>query len=77
MNIYKIIGHNIRGYREKINWTQEKLAVRTRLTVNYIGCVERCERKITIETMVKIAKTLKVEPNLLLIEESYKQDTLE
>jgi transcriptional regulator with XRE-family HTH domain len=75
MNIYKIIGHNIRGYREKINWSQEKLAVRSHLTTNYIGNIERAERKITIETLVKIAKILKIGPQLLLIQDSYKTDT--
>jgi transcriptional regulator with XRE-family HTH domain len=71
MNIYQIVGNNIRGFRNKKGWTQEKLAVRAELSINYMGYIERAEKKVTLETMVKIARTLRIHPNLLLIENAY------
>ena len=71
VNIYQIVGNNIRGFRNKKGWTQEKLAIRAEMNINYIGCIERAEKKVTLETMVKIARTLRIRPNLLLIENAY------
>ena len=71
VNIYQIVGNNIRGFRNKKGWTQEKLAIRAEMNINYIGCIERAEKKVTLETMVKIARTLRIHPNLLLIENAY------
>ena len=72
MDIYKIIGHNVRGYREKVGWSQEKLAVRTGLATNYIGCVERAEKKPSVDTLVTLGKALKVDPSAFLIRDSYR-----
>jgi transcriptional regulator with XRE-family HTH domain len=73
MDIRTIVGDNIRGYRHKLDFTQEKLAIRSGLHINYISSVERGERNIGIENVTKIAKALKIEPYKLLIHDSYKQ----
>jgi transcriptional regulator with XRE-family HTH domain len=73
MDIRIIVGDNIRGFRHKLDWSQEKLSVRAGLHINYISSVERGERNLGILNVVKIAKALKVDPNLLLIKDSYKK----
>jgi transcriptional regulator with XRE-family HTH domain len=64
----------VRGYREKLGWTQEKLAVRINTAPNYIGCIERAEKKPSIDTLVKIAKVLKIDPSHFLVKDSYKNE---
>jgi transcriptional regulator with XRE-family HTH domain len=55
-----MLGERIRAEREKLGWSQEKLAEKADLARNYIGNVERAEYKITVETLAKIAKALKL-----------------
>ncbi len=55
-----------------MEWTQEKLAVRVGLHNSYIGKVERGEATISITNLAKLAKVLKVTPQILLIENAYK-----
>lgn len=57
--IYQLLGEAIRVARKKAGFSQEELAEKVNLTRNYIGTIERAERKITLETLVKIAKALK------------------
>lgn len=59
-NLLKI-AENVRKYRTKINISQEKLAELCELHRTYIGQVERAEKNITIESLEKLAKALKVE----------------
>ena len=69
--IEKIVGRNIRGYRKKINWTQEKLAIRCKLHPQYISRLELGHERPTLRTLVKIAKELKIGVYLLLMSDSY------
>ena len=57
--IYKLLGEAIRVARKKAGLSQEELAEKVNLTRNYIGTIERAERKITLETLARIAKALK------------------
>ena len=57
-NIYKIVGDAIRTERLKAGLSQEQLAEKSNLARNYIGNIERAEKKITIETLWRIAKAL-------------------
>jgi len=72
MDIKSVVGENIRGYRSSLGWSQEKLAVRAKLHYNYIGTVERAEDNISILSLHKIAKALKVKPFLFFIEHAYR-----
>ena len=74
MDIRKVVGDNVRGFRHKFDFTQEKLAQRAGLHINYVSSLERGERNIGIQNVVKLSKALKIEPYLLLIPESYKKD---
>lgn len=56
----KIIGEAIRSYRKKVALTQEGLAEIVELNPKYIGEVERGEKIISIEALLRIAKAAKV-----------------
>ncbi len=69
--VSKRIGRRIRQIREKAlirgeKMTQEDLALEAGLNRAYIGYIERGERNPSTDTLVKIAKALKVSPKELL-----------
>ncbi|HWX23119.1 MAG TPA: helix-turn-helix transcriptional regulator [Candidatus Binatia bacterium] len=53
------LARTIRLERNRAHLTQEQLAEKAGLTRNYIGNIERAERKIALETLGKIARALK------------------
>jgi transcriptional regulator with XRE-family HTH domain len=57
--IYRLWRESIRSRRKKARLSQEQLAEKSDLTRNYIGDIERAEKKITLKTLAKIAKALK------------------
>lgn len=59
-SVSKKIGQNLRKIRENKGLTQEKLALNAGLNRAYIGYIERGERNPSTDTLVKIAKALKV-----------------
>lgn len=58
--IYRIVGETIRAERKKAGFSQEMLSEKADLNRNYIGEIERAEKKITLETLEKIAKVFKL-----------------
>ena len=56
----RIIGEAIRHYRKQAGYTQEQLAERVDLNWKYVGEVERGEKIISIEALLRIAKAVKV-----------------
>jgi transcriptional regulator with XRE-family HTH domain len=56
----RIIGDAIRFYRKRAGLTQEKLAELADLNPKYIGEIERGEKIISIEALLRIAKAAKV-----------------
>ena len=60
--VSKRIGQNLRKIRERKGITQEQLALNAGLNIAYIGYIERAERNPSTNTIVKIAKALKVSP---------------
>jgi len=61
-----ILARNLRRLRQALNLSQEKLAERANLHRTYIGSVERCERNISIDSIERLAKALRVKPVDLL-----------
>ena len=57
-SIKKLVGQRIRELREKKGWSQEKLAEHADLDRTYIGRIERGEKNIGLENLVKIARAL-------------------
>jgi XRE family transcriptional regulator, regulator of sulfur utilization len=62
MTYRKIIGENVRKLRNERKWTQEKLAALSKVDQGYIGTLERGLVNVSIDTMEKLAKALKVKP---------------
>jgi transcriptional regulator with XRE-family HTH domain len=56
----RLIGEAIRNYRKKMRMTQEKLAERADLNPKYLGEVERGEKIISIEALLRIGKAVRV-----------------
>ena len=73
MKTGQIVGENIRGFRNNKGWSQEKLGTRSKLHYNYIGCVERGEKSISVDNLAKIAKALKT-PIEKFFEEGFYRD---
>jgi len=66
MSSRKCFGDAVRYYRKKSEYSQEKLAQICGLDRTYIGSVERGERNISLDNIVKIATALGVPPGKLL-----------
>ncbi|HEX9048551.1 MAG TPA: helix-turn-helix transcriptional regulator, partial [Verrucomicrobiae bacterium] len=56
----RILGERIRVLRKEAGFTQEQLAEKSDLHHNFIGEVERANMEISLTSMIKIAKALKV-----------------
>jgi len=56
----KLIGDAIRRHRKAADFTQEKLAEMVDLNPKYLGEVERGEKIISIEALLRIARAIKV-----------------
>lgn len=63
---YEDIGARIRVERENLNLSREKFAEIVELSSFYIGQIERGERRMSLETLAKIAKSLRISIDYLL-----------
>lgn len=52
--------------RKKKGWSQEQLALHSGLARSYLGGVERGQRNIALENIVKLARTLEIKPSGLM-----------
>jgi len=60
------LGKRIREERLKLNLTQEALAESINLTTAYVGQIERGERNLTLENLIKVSNRLGVTVDYLL-----------
>jgi transcriptional regulator with XRE-family HTH domain len=60
------LGLGIRGLREERGMSQEQLADAAGLHRTYVGGIERGERNIGFENLLKVAAALEVRPSELL-----------
>jgi XRE family transcriptional regulator, regulator of sulfur utilization len=56
----KVIGAEIRDFRKRVGLTQEQLGEAVDLNPKYVGEVERGEKIISIEALLRISKVVKV-----------------
>jgi transcriptional regulator with XRE-family HTH domain len=61
-------GNTVRKFREERGYSQEKLAERAGLHRNYVGGIERGERNVALENIIKLARALSVSPKELFSE---------
>ena len=59
-DLTKIVGQRIRNYRTQLGLSQEKLAELSGCHPTYIGQLERGEKNATLESIDKVASSLKI-----------------
>jgi transcriptional regulator with XRE-family HTH domain len=59
-------GSRVRAHRLAAGLTQEGLGERAGLHFTYIGSVERGERNVTLDTILRLADALETDPGGLL-----------
>ena len=69
MTLRQIFKDNVKYYRKQLRLSQEKLAELYGLSTNYIGEIERTNRKVTIDTIEKVASGFNINPSFLLTNE--------
>jgi transcriptional regulator with XRE-family HTH domain len=57
-----MLGKRVRQLRKKRGLTQEELAARAHLHPNYVSLIERGHRVVSLNTIMALAKALKVKP---------------
>lgn len=70
---YQALGKRIREERLKLHFTQERLAEAIGVSNTYIGLIERGERSLSLDTLVRLANQLGVTVDYLL-QDSVKPD---
>ena len=60
---FDIIRHNIKKYREAVNLTQQQLADKAGITMNYVAKIEskKMQRGLTIVILGRIADALEID----------------
>jgi transcriptional regulator with XRE-family HTH domain len=56
----RVLGEKLRTYRKRANLTQERLAEKTGLSVVFISLVENGWRTISVDSLLRISRVLKV-----------------
>ena len=63
---YKLIGNRIRRRRKYMKYTQEQLAGKIDISVSFLGHIERGTRKMSVDTLSKVAEALECSTDFLL-----------
>ena len=72
---YKRLGKRIREERRKLNLTQAQLAESIDISDTYMGAIERGERRLTLDTLVRLANRLGVTIDYMLADSVSDSDT--
>ncbi len=63
---YKRLGERIRKERHRLNLTQAQLAEAIDISDTYMGAIERGERNLTLDTLVRLVNRLGVTVDYML-----------
>ena len=63
---FKELGRKIKNHREACGLTQQELSEKVGTTYNYICYIENGKKKLSLETLYKIAEVLKVKVTELI-----------
>ena len=69
----EIISANIKFYRKKKGWSQERLAHEIGMHRTYIGAVEQLKTNPSIDSLSRIAEGLGVTPLMLMVHPNERQ----
>lgn len=69
MQELRLIAHNVRKYRKLAKLSQEALADKANIDRTFISDIENAKKNITVETLAKLAKALKIKVRDLFSEE--------
>ena len=63
IDLYRVIGANIKNYREQSKLTQVQLAEQAKISISYLSKIEasRCDKSLSISVLNQIANALGVE----------------
>jgi transcriptional regulator with XRE-family HTH domain len=67
-DLQRIVGRNLRFYREACGLSQEAFAEVLGVHRTYMGGIERGERNLTLRSVERIARRIEQEPLALLTE---------
>jgi transcriptional regulator with XRE-family HTH domain len=65
-DLQRAVGRNLRAYREQRGMSQEAFAEFVGVHRTYMGGLERGERNLTLKSLERIAKKIRVDPIKLL-----------
>lgn len=66
MDLVKLLGRNVRDWRKRRGLSQEELALETDMKRSYVSDIERGTRNPSVKAIARLAKALKIEPDVLL-----------
>lgn len=66
MDLKEVMARNLRRIRHAKKLTQEELADRARLSMRYVGAIERGDVSASVTVLGQIAEALEVDPAELL-----------
>lgn len=72
---YVLLGKRIRFWRQQRNLTQEQLAEKVGLTPGFISLIEIGKRRVSLESLLSLCRTLNITLNDFLVRNQIIQDT--
>ena len=72
---YKRLGRRIREERLRLNLTQAQLAESIDISDTYMGAIERGERSLTLDTLVRLVNRLGVTVDYMLADSVFDNDS--
>ena len=67
-SIYVRMGRSVKARRQALGWTQEELGEASGLHASYVGQIERGQKKVSLDTLMRLAAALRCTAASLLEE---------